>query len=65
MRDLDEKALQAKEKKATLGPDIDLGVYKSEPVPRGYPQRARKSRLGTRTDIFWQRWRDGLLETQS
>jgi len=36
MRDLDEKALQAKEKKAALGPDIDLDSYRSEPVPHDY-----------------------------
>jgi Fe-S cluster assembly scaffold protein SufB len=36
MRDLDEKALQAKEKKADLGPDIELGAYELEPVPHDY-----------------------------
>ncbi|NVL90404.1 MAG: SufD family Fe-S cluster assembly protein [Desulfobacterales bacterium] len=36
MRDLDEKALQAKEKKAAIGPDIDLDSYRSEPVPHDY-----------------------------
>ncbi|MBW1739651.1 MAG: SufD family Fe-S cluster assembly protein [Deltaproteobacteria bacterium] len=36
MRDLDEKAAQAKEKKATIGPDIDLDAYESEPVPHDY-----------------------------
>ncbi|MBW2108176.1 MAG: SufD family Fe-S cluster assembly protein [Deltaproteobacteria bacterium] len=36
MRDLDEKAVQAKEKKAALGPDIDLDAFDVEPVPHGY-----------------------------
>jgi Fe-S cluster assembly scaffold protein SufB len=36
MRDLDEKALQAKEKKATLGLDVDLSAYSSEPVTHDY-----------------------------
>jgi Fe-S cluster assembly scaffold protein SufB len=36
MRDLDEKALQAKEKKATLGLDVDLDAYSSEPVSHDY-----------------------------
>ena len=36
MRDLDEKAREAKEKKATLGPDIDLGAFKSDRVPHDY-----------------------------
>jgi hypothetical protein len=36
MRDLEEKARQAKEKKATLGPDIDLGTFKSDLVPHDY-----------------------------
>ncbi len=36
MRDLDEKALRAKDKKALLGPDIDLDAYHSEPVSHEY-----------------------------
>lgn len=36
MRVLDEKALKAKEKKAALGPDIDLDTYQSEPVSHDY-----------------------------
>ena len=41
MRDLEEKARQAKEKKATLGPDIDLGAFKSDPVPHDYLEDLR------------------------
>ncbi|MDL1962401.1 MAG: SufD family Fe-S cluster assembly protein, partial [Deltaproteobacteria bacterium] len=36
MRGLDEMALSARDKTAKLGPDIDLDVYGSEPVPHGY-----------------------------
>lgn len=36
MRDLDEKAVQAIEKKAALGPDIDLDAFDVAPVPHGY-----------------------------
>jgi len=36
MRDLEEKARQAKEKKAPLGPDIDLDAYESEALPHEY-----------------------------
>lgn len=36
MRGLDEKALQAKEKKAALGSDIDLGSYRSDEVSHDY-----------------------------
>ena len=36
MRDLDEKARQAKEKKAGLGPDIDLDAYESGAVAHEY-----------------------------
>jgi Fe-S cluster assembly scaffold protein SufB len=36
MRSLDERALQAKEKKAGLGPDIDLGAYDPRPVAHDY-----------------------------
>lgn len=36
MRELDEKALQAKEKKAALGPDMDLSTFTAEPVPHPY-----------------------------
>ncbi len=36
MHDLDEKARQAKEKKAGLGPDIDLDAYESEAVAHEY-----------------------------
>ena len=36
MRDLDEKARQAKQKKAPLGPDIDLDAYESEGLPHEY-----------------------------
>ncbi|MBE9580545.1 MAG: SufD family Fe-S cluster assembly protein, partial [Proteobacteria bacterium] len=36
MRDLDKDALQAKEKKASFGQDIDLDAYESEPVSHEY-----------------------------
>lgn len=36
MRGLDEKAIQAKEKKAALGPDIDVDSFQSEPVHHDY-----------------------------
>ncbi len=36
MRDLEEKARQAKNKKAALGPDIDLDAFQSDPVPHDY-----------------------------
>ncbi|MBW2266390.1 MAG: hypothetical protein JRF28_09595 [Deltaproteobacteria bacterium] len=36
MRDLDEKALKAKDKKAALGQDIDLGMFDSSPVSHNY-----------------------------
>jgi Fe-S cluster assembly scaffold protein SufB len=36
MRNLDEKAVQAKEKKAALGSDIDLGDYQSNPIAHNY-----------------------------
>ena len=36
MRDLDEKALRAKDKKAALGQDIDLNSYDSGPVAHDY-----------------------------
>jgi hypothetical protein len=36
MRILDERASQAKETKAKLGPDIDLNAYESEPVAHDY-----------------------------
>jgi Fe-S cluster assembly scaffold protein SufB len=36
MRDLNERALQAKEKKAGLGPDIDLGGFLSEGISHNY-----------------------------
>jgi Fe-S cluster assembly scaffold protein SufB len=36
MRSLEEMALSARDKTAKLGPDIDLDVYGSEPVPHGY-----------------------------
>jgi Fe-S cluster assembly scaffold protein SufB len=36
MRDLDERALQAKEKKAGLGPDVDLDAFKSAEVSHDY-----------------------------
>jgi len=32
MRDVDERALKAKEKKAALGPDVDLSTFTAEPV---------------------------------
>jgi Fe-S cluster assembly scaffold protein SufB len=38
MRDLEEKAMQAREKKASLGVDIDLDAYQSEPVSHDYVQ---------------------------
>ncbi|NVM57800.1 MAG: SufD family Fe-S cluster assembly protein, partial [Desulfobacterales bacterium] len=36
MRDLDEKAVQAKDKKGALGPDIDLDSFRSDPVHHDY-----------------------------
>jgi len=36
MRDLNEKALKAKDKKAALGQDIDLGMFDSSPVSHNY-----------------------------
>jgi Fe-S cluster assembly scaffold protein SufB len=36
VRDLEEKARQAKEKKGALGPDIDLDAFQSDPVPHDY-----------------------------
>ncbi len=36
MRNLEEKARQAKEKKAALGLDIDLDAFQSDPVPHDY-----------------------------
>jgi Fe-S cluster assembly scaffold protein SufB len=36
MHDLNEKADRAKEKKAVLGPDIDLGTFTDEAVPHPY-----------------------------
>lgn len=32
MRDIDEKALKAREKKAVLGPDVDLATFTADPV---------------------------------
>ncbi|HPL64700.1 MAG TPA: SufD family Fe-S cluster assembly protein [Syntrophales bacterium] len=43
MRDLNEKAKQAKEKKAALGPDIDLTTFDAEPV--GIPRLDSPSQL--------------------
>lgn len=49
MREIDEKALQAKDKKAGLGPDIDLETFSVEAVAHEYledlarlPEEARK-----------------------
>ena len=36
MRDLDQRAQQAKDKRAGLGPDIDLGTFESDPVSHSY-----------------------------
>jgi Fe-S cluster assembly scaffold protein SufB len=36
MHDLNDKADRAKDKKAMLGPDIDLGTFTDEPVPHPY-----------------------------
>nr|HID59999.1 SufD family Fe-S cluster assembly protein [Desulfobacterales bacterium] len=36
MRDLDERALQAREKEGAHGPDIDLDAYESEAVRHDY-----------------------------
>jgi len=41
MRELDEKAQQAREKKAALGQDIDLQAYQTEPVSHGYVEDLR------------------------
>lgn len=42
MRDLNEKAAQAKDKKASLGPDIDLGTFTDEPVAHPYMEDLTK-----------------------
>ena len=42
MRDLNEKATQAKDKKATLGPDIDLDSFTAEPVAHSYVEDLTK-----------------------
>ncbi len=42
MRVLDEKAKQVKDKKATLGPDIDLDAYESDPVSHDYVEDLSK-----------------------
>jgi Fe-S cluster assembly scaffold protein SufB len=41
MRELDEKAQQAREKKAALGQDIDLQAYQTEAVSHGYVEDLR------------------------
>jgi Fe-S cluster assembly scaffold protein SufB len=57
MRKIDEKALPAKDKKATLGPDIDLGTFSMEAVPHEYledltrlPEQDRMRMLETGVD---------------
>lgn len=45
MRDVDERALKAKEKKAALGPDVDLSTFTAEPV-----KHAALSNLGELSD---------------
>ncbi len=42
MRDLNEKAAGAKEKKAALGPDIDLASFTAEPVSHDYVEDLNK-----------------------
>jgi uncharacterized protein len=42
MRELDERALQAKEKKAALGPDMDLSTFTAEPVSHPYLDDLKK-----------------------
>ncbi|MEN6465786.1 MAG: SufD family Fe-S cluster assembly protein [Syntrophaceae bacterium] len=42
MRDIDEKALKAKEKKAALGPDVDLTTFTAEAVDHPYMQDLTK-----------------------
>jgi len=42
MHDLNDKADRAKEKKAVLGPDIDLGTFTDEPVPHPYMEDLSK-----------------------
>ncbi len=36
MRELNDKAKQAKDKKAALGPDVDLDTFSTEPTPHSY-----------------------------
>jgi hypothetical protein len=36
MRELNDKAKEAKEKKAAIGPDIDLSTFTADPVSHGY-----------------------------
>ena len=42
MRDVNEKAAKAKDKKASLGMDIDLGSFTDEPVPHPYMEDLTK-----------------------
>ncbi|MBM4270699.1 MAG: SufD family Fe-S cluster assembly protein [Deltaproteobacteria bacterium] len=57
MRDLNEKATQAKDKKAVLGPDIDLDAFTADPVAHSYvedltklPEKDRKRILQSGVD---------------
>ena len=57
MRDLNEKATKAKDKKAALGPDIDLDAFTADPVAHSYvgdltklPEKDRKRILQSGVD---------------
>jgi uncharacterized protein len=52
MHDLNDKADRAKDKKAVLGPDIDLGTFTDEPVDHPYMQDLRKLKEEDRKKIL-------------
>ncbi len=52
MHDLNDKADRAKNKKAVLGPDIDLGTFTDEPVDHAYMQDLRKLKEVDRQKIL-------------
>ena len=42
MRNLSERAQEAKDKKAAIGPDVDLSSFTAEPVQHDYVEDLRK-----------------------
>lgn len=52
MHDLNDKADRAKDKKAALGPDIDLGTFTDEPVAHPYMEDLRKLKEEDRKKIL-------------